>query len=173
MKGAALQAIDGFESTSANYKPAVDAIQHRFDRKKIIVAHLVKSIVKYELKEATQAMCSRQLHDTLLNRIIALEGLGFKTEDNKDVLMLLIPLLEMKLPQTIAWKCELEITDVECKEVTIELYFKFLNRQVMSKEAGERSSVPNSNQILALIEILEEITTLKEQYHKPQHLLEK
>ena len=144
LKGAALQTIDGFETTAANYKPAVDAILHRFGRKKIIVAHLVKSIVKFEMKDRTKALSLRQLHDTLQNRIRALEGLGLKPEDNQDVQMILIPLLEMKLPQSLAEKWELETSDIEDEDITIDLFFKFLNRQVMSKEAGERSQTENS-----------------------------
>ena len=101
LKGAALQTIDGFETTAAKYKPAIDIIVHRFGRQKIIVAHLVKSIVKYEMKDKTKATLLRQLHDTLQNRIRALEGLGLKPEDNQDVQMILIPLLEMKLPQSL------------------------------------------------------------------------
>ena len=78
LKGAALQTIDAFETTATNYKPAIDAILYRFGRKKIIVAHLVKSIVKLEMKDRTKALSLRQLHDTLQNRIRALERLGLK-----------------------------------------------------------------------------------------------
>ena len=123
LKGAALQTIDGFETTATNYKPAIDVILHRFGRKKIIVAHLVKSIVKFEMKDKTTATSLRQLHDTLQNRIRALEGLGFKPEDNQDVQMILIPLLEMKLPQSLAEKWELEISDIDDEEITIDLFF--------------------------------------------------
>ena len=141
MKGAAFQTIGGFETTAANYKPEIEAISHRFGRKKVIIAHLVKSIVKFEVKDKAKAASLHQLHDTLQNRIRALEGLGLKPEDNNDVEMVLIPLLEMKLPQSLAENWELEISDIEDEEITIDLFFKFLNRQVMSKEAGERIQV--------------------------------
>ena len=57
--------------------------------------------------------------------------------------MILIPFLEMKLPRSLAEKWELETSDMEDEEKTIDL-FKFLNRQVMPKEAGERSQAENS-----------------------------
>ena len=86
-----------------------------------------------------------QLHDTLQNCIRALERLGLKSEDNQDVQMILIPLLDMKLPQHLAKRWELETSDIEDKEITIDLFFKFLNRQVMSKEARERIQTESSH----------------------------
>ena len=53
--------------------------------------------------------------------------------------MILIPLLQMKLPQYLAEKWELDIEDIDEKDITIDRFFKFLNKQVISKEAGERS----------------------------------
>ena len=139
LKGTALKTIDGFEVTAANYDHAIKAILHRYGRKRIIVSSLVKSIIKIELKEKLNSASLRDLHDTLLNRIRALEALGFQPEDNTNVQMILIPLLQMKLPQYLAEKWELDIEDVDEKAVTIDRFFKFLNKQVVSKEAGERS----------------------------------
>ena len=144
LKESALHAIEGFEVTVANYEHAVAAILHRFGRKRIIVASLVKSIIKLEMKEKANAASLRDLHDTLKNRIRALEGLGFKPEDNTHVQMILIPLLEMKLPQYLAEKWELELSDIADEKITIDRFFRFLNRQVVSKEAGERSSIENA-----------------------------
>ena len=145
LKGTALQAIDGFETTSANYEPAVDAIFHRFGRKRIIVASLVKSIVKCEIKDHVTAATLRQLHDTLQNRIRALEGLGFKSENNPDVHMVLIPLLEMKLPQELAERWEFEVSEFEDTDITIDAFFKFLNRHVLSREAGQRIQLESNS----------------------------
>ena len=139
LKGTALKTIDGFEVTAANYDHAIQAILHRYGRKRIIVSSLVKSIIKIELKEKLNSASLRDLHDTLLNRIRALEALGFQPEDNTNVQMILIPLLQMKLPQYLAEKWELDIEDVDEKAITIDRFFKFLNKQVISKEAGERS----------------------------------
>ena len=53
--------------------------------------------------------------------------------------MILISLLQMKLPQYLAEKWELDIEDTDEKDITIDRFFKFLNKKVISKEAGERS----------------------------------
>ena len=42
LDGVAYHTIEGFEVTSANYQHAVDALKHRFDRKRIIISSLVK-----------------------------------------------------------------------------------------------------------------------------------
>jgi len=74
--GVAYQAIEGFEITGANYTHAVQALKHRYGRKRVIISSLVKSIVKLEAKSNVEAASLRDLHDTLQNRIRALEGLG-------------------------------------------------------------------------------------------------
>ena len=72
-----MHAIEGFEVTVANYEHALAAIIHRFGRKRIIVASLVKSIIKLEKKEKVNAASLCDLHDTLHNRMRALDSLGF------------------------------------------------------------------------------------------------
>ena len=52
---------------------------------------------------------------------------------------ILLPIFELKLPSTILEKWELEQADTPDDEIDLELFFKFLNRQVVSKEAGERN----------------------------------
>ena len=139
-----MHATEGFEVTAANYEHAVAAILQRFGRKRIIVASLVKSIIKLEMKEKVNAASLRDLHHTLQHRIRALEGLGFKPENNAHVQMILIPLLEMKLPQYFAEKWELELSDIADEKITINRFFRLLNHQVLSKEAGERRSIENA-----------------------------
>ena len=58
--------------------------------------------------------------------------------------MILIPLVEMKLPQYLAEKWELELSDIADEKITINRFFRFLNCQVVSKEAGEHSSIENA-----------------------------
>ena len=139
IKGTALKTIDGFEVTAANYDHAIQAILHRYGCKRIVVSSLVKSIIKIELKEKLNAAPLCDFHDTLLNRIRALEALGFQLEDNMNVQMILILLLQMKLPQNLAEKRQLDIADSDQKDITIDRFFRCLNKQVISKEAAERS----------------------------------
>ena len=78
LEGIAYQTIDGFEVTSAKYHHAVDALKHRFGRKRIIISSLVKSVVQLKPRSNNGAASLRDLHDTLKNRIRALEALGEK-----------------------------------------------------------------------------------------------
>ena len=95
----------------------------------------MKSIIKLEMKEKVNAASLHDLHDTLQNHIRALEGLGFKPEDNVHVQIILIPLLE---------KWELELSDIADEKITIDRFLRFLNCQVVSKEASEHSSTENA-----------------------------
>ena len=79
----------------------------------------------------------RDLHDTLKNRIRTLEALG---ETPMTHSCILLPILETKLPPELSEKWELELTKINEESVDLELFFKFLNKQVISKEAGERNA---------------------------------
>ena len=52
--------------------------------------------------------------------------------------IILFSILETKLPPELSEKWELELTDIKEESIDLELFFKFLNRKVISKEAGER-----------------------------------
>ena len=134
LKGTVFKTIDGFEVTAANYNHAIQAILHRYGRKRIVVSSLVKSIIKIELQEKLNAASLRDLHDTLLNRIRALEALGIQPEDNMKVQMILIPLLQMKLPQYLAEKWELDIEDIDEKDITIDRFSSFLTNKSFRKK---------------------------------------
>ena len=79
----------------------------------------------------------RDLHDTLKNRIRALEALGEKPMAHSCILL---PIMETKLPPELSEKWELELSDIKEESIDLELFFKFLNKQVISKEAGKRNA---------------------------------
>ena len=54
---------------------------------------------------------------------------------------ILLPILETKLPPELSEKWELEVTDSKEESVFLQLFFKFLNKQVISKEAGREMLV--------------------------------
>ena len=64
LEGVAYHTIEGFEVTSANYHHTVDALKHRFGRKRIIISSLVKSIVQLEPRSNEGVASLRDLHDT-------------------------------------------------------------------------------------------------------------
>ena len=137
LEGVAYHTMEEFEVTSANCQHAVDALKHRFGRKRIIISSLVKSIVQLEPRSNKGVESLQDLHDTLKNRIRALEALGEKPMTHSCILLLI---LETKLPPELSEKWELELTDINKESVDLELFFKFLNKQVISKEAGERNA---------------------------------
>ena len=52
---------------------------------------------------------------------------------------ILLPILETKLPPESSEKWELEVTEIKEESDDLKLFFKFLNKQVISKEARERN----------------------------------
>ena len=104
LEGIAYQTIEGFEVTSAKYHHAVDALKHRFGRKRIIISSLVKSVVQLEPRSNKGAASLRDLHDTLKNRIKALEALGEKPTTHSCTLL---QILETKLSPKLSEKWEL------------------------------------------------------------------
>ena len=142
LTGNALQTIEGFEVTGANYQPAVECLKHRYGRKRVIISSLVKSIIKMDSKSSVNASSLRDLYDTLKNRTRALEALG---ENPMSHGCILLPMFESKLPPQLLEKWELELADTPEEEIDVDVFFKFLNRQVVSKEAGERGLHTNAN----------------------------
>ena len=112
------------------------ALKYRYGRKRIIISSLVKSIVQLETRSNVEVESLRELHDTLKNRIRALDALG---ENPMIHSCILLPIFETKLLPELSEKWELELTDVKEESVNIEFFFKFL-KQVLSKEAGQRST---------------------------------
>ena len=53
---------------------------------------------------------------------------------------IILPILQTKLPPELSEKWELELTDIKEKSVDLELFLKFLNKQVISRVAGERNA---------------------------------
>ena len=95
LTGNALQTIEGFEVTGANYQAAVHCLQHRYGRKRMIISSLVKSVIQMDAKSAVSASALRDLYDTFMNRTRALEALG---EDPASHGCILLPIFETKLP---------------------------------------------------------------------------
>jgi len=68
LTGNAMQSIEGFEVTGANYQPAVECLKHRYGRKRVVISSLVKSVIKMDAKCVVTASSLRDLYDTLKNR---------------------------------------------------------------------------------------------------------
>ena len=107
LEGFAYHTIKGFEVTSANYQHAVDALKHRFGRKRIIISSLVKSIVQLEPRPNKGVESLRDLRDT---RIRTLEALGEKPMTHSRIIL---PRLATTLPPELSEKWELALTDIK------------------------------------------------------------
>ena len=101
LKGLLITQSKIFEVNSGYYQHAVDALKHRFGRKRIIISSLVKSIVQLEPRLNKGVESLRDLHDTLKKRIRALEALGEKSMTHSCILL---PILETKLPPELSEK---------------------------------------------------------------------
>ena len=80
LTGNALQTIEGFEVTGANYQLAVECLKHRYGRKRVVISSLVKSVVQMDAKSVVTALSLRDLYDTLKNRTRAFKKLLEKEE---------------------------------------------------------------------------------------------
>ena len=143
VKGSARKAIEYIEVTSSNYSKAIDALKKRYGRQRLVVEHLVESILNIEKRERVTAQSLRYLYDTLVNRYHTLE----QYEPNLEVChRILVPIFQSKLPNDIRRKWEYELSKLENEEedkrVTAEFFFDFLRSHVMSEEAIEKST-PN------------------------------
>jgi len=95
LTGSALQTIQGFEVTGANYQAAVNCLQHNYGRKRMIISSLVQYVIQVDAKSAVSASALRDLYDTFVNRARALEALG---EDPTSHGCILLPIFETQLP---------------------------------------------------------------------------
>ena len=59
LKGNALQTVEGFEVTGANYKPAVEALKHRYGRKRIIFQRSSNQLLTWN--KPTSSLSARAL----------------------------------------------------------------------------------------------------------------
>ena len=109
----------------------------------MIISSLVKSVIQMDAKPAVSASALRDLYDTFMNRTRALDALG---EDPASYGCILLPTFETKLPPQLLEKWELGLADTQEDKIDLELFFKFLNRQVVSEEARERGGNVNYTQ---------------------------
>eukprot|EP00112_Aurelia_sp_Birch-Aquarium-sp1_P024795 Seg7999.1 transcript_id=Seg7999.1/GoldUCD/mRNA.D3Y31 product="hypothetical protein" protein_id=Seg7999.1/GoldUCD/D3Y31 len=123
VKGSARKAIEYIEVTSSNYSKAIDALKKRYGRQRLVVEHLVESILNIEKGERVTAHSLRCLYDPLVNRYYTLE----QYEPNLEVChRILVPIFQNKLPNDIRRMWEYELSKLENaeedKRVTAEFF---------------------------------------------------
>ena len=98
IKGAAKRAIEYIEVSGDNYHKAIEALQRRYGRKRIIVEHLVESLLNIEKKNKVEAHSLRGLYGVMVSRYRTLEGYEPKLAEAQ---WILVPILQSKFPDEI------------------------------------------------------------------------
>ena len=137
LSGKAYRCIEGYAITNTNYEKALQDLMNRYGRRRIVINELVKSILSLEVPDKVDAKTLRYLYDTLKNRVRSLESNGMRLDHNESLVMVFLPIFEMKLPGELREKWELELSCNEDKEVNVDMFFQFLEKYVLSKEARE------------------------------------
>ena len=73
LPGRALRCIEGYAVTNENYEKAIQDLNNRFGRKRLVVGELVKSIIALTPPDVTDLKALRYLHATLQTRLRSLE----------------------------------------------------------------------------------------------------
>ena len=141
VKGSARRAIEYIEVSGNNYPKAIEALQRRYGRKRLIVEHLVESLLNIEKKDKVEARSLRGLYDVMVSRYRTLEAYEPKLAEAQRIL---VPILQSKFPDEIRRKWEFQLSKLENEEddrlVTVEYLFDFLRSHVMSEEATDKSA---------------------------------
>ena len=141
VKGSARRAIEYIEVSGDNYPKAIEALQRRYGRKRLIIEHLVASLLNIEKKDKVEARSLRNLYDVMVSRYRTLESLraqtrGSATNSGSD--------FQLKLPDEIRRKWEFQLSKFENEEgdqqVTVEFFFGFLRSYVKSEEAMDNAT---------------------------------
>ena len=141
VKGSARRAIEYIEVSGNNYPKAIEALQRRYGRKRLIVEHLVESLLNIEKKDKVEARSLRGLYDVMVSRYRTLEAYEPKLAEAQRIL---VSILQSKFPDEIRRKWEFQLSKLENEEddrlVTVEYLFDFLRSHVMSEEATDKSA---------------------------------
>ncbi|TRY81081.1 hypothetical protein TCAL_14472 [Tigriopus californicus] len=134
LKGPAADSLMGMPTTAEHYDDAIQVVRERFGRNRLIFRHINHSILEQEKPGASDFKALRAMRDTFCNRLTAIRSQ--KVEPTVE--MLLMPIMESKLPKEIREEWELKITqEIEKDEFATEKQFlAFLTAKVESKEAA-------------------------------------
>eukprot|EP00112_Aurelia_sp_Birch-Aquarium-sp1_P003222 Seg1359.14 transcript_id=Seg1359.14/GoldUCD/mRNA.D3Y31 product="hypothetical protein" protein_id=Seg1359.14/GoldUCD/D3Y31 len=153
VKGSARKVIEYIEVTSPNYLKAIDALKKRYGRQRLVVEHLVESILNIEKRERVTAQSLRYLYDTLVNRYHTLE----QYEPNLEMChRILVPIFQNKLPNDIRRKWEAssspktevtkdeKVSSSERVEATVKSHVGVLNGIVKADSENKMRLLPTA-----------------------------
>jgi hypothetical protein len=65
LTGRAFRCIEGYAVINENFEKAIQDLNNRFGRKRLVIGELVKSILALKIPDVTDSKALRYLHDTL------------------------------------------------------------------------------------------------------------
>ena len=141
MKGAATHVLDGISLKPENYEKALDLVQMRFGRKRVITRHLVRSLAKMEPVASGNPKAFLELADKLSARYTTL-----KTQVT-DVDQLIIPLMEDKLPKEARQLWERKLGEVVDDDAFADakMFFEFVQKEASAQTASSDDNPTKEN----------------------------
>ena len=131
MKGKAAGLLDSIPMQAEFYEKALEKVRERFGKNRLVVRHLVGSVLNLEEDEKMDPRSLRKMYDTMSARWNTLE------KQDPTVDMVMVPILESKLPNELREEWEKKMAESidpdEC--ATQEQFFKFFLGQIEAKEA--------------------------------------
>ena len=128
LEGDAKAVISGLELTNSNYEVAVNLLQERFGREKIIMDALFSKLMDLPVSSSTTAKL-RETYDTIEMHLRFLKALSGNVDQPHFAFVIM-----SKLPKIVMARME-EFKDMEEKE-TVESIRKAFKRYICAQEAG-------------------------------------
>lgn len=139
--------VKGFPATEVNYPKAIQALQDRFGRKKLLIQVYIRELLKMSLETMTSKPNISTMYDKLVCHIRALDSLNVTVEQAS---LFLYPMVEASLPEDVlvAWqrsaKYEQDGTADDPPKSELDFLLEFLQQEVEREE--QRALVkPGSN----------------------------
>ncbi|TRY79457.1 hypothetical protein TCAL_13861, partial [Tigriopus californicus] len=134
MNGPAAELLSGLATKASHYEEALKLIHERFGRKRLIFRHVVRSILDQEKPMSSDTKSLRVMRDKFCNRLAAIRSHKVKPTAE----MVLLPIMESKLPKDIREEWELKISqEIDGDGFATESQFiSFLTAKVESKESA-------------------------------------
>lgn len=130
LRESALDAVEGFSISDANYDSAIDILENRFGRRDVLInAHMNSFLDLQPVRSANDLKGLRKLYDLCNVKIRSLDALQIKTDSFGN---LLCPLLLRCLPREIAFDYAKSKGTDDCFDV--DGLMSFVKQEIESRE---------------------------------------
>ncbi|KFD52842.1 hypothetical protein M513_06333 [Trichuris suis] len=141
--GEALEAVDGFHVTNANYPVVVETLRERFGRESLVVESHILSLLKLTKEEEAHGSSTlRELFDKMNRHVRALEAIGKSVEDKLTAEDILLVLFKQLLPPAVRKRWEQKtLTSADSESITLKTLFDFLRTEVDIEECTKHPAL--------------------------------